>query len=308
MKEIDRIETHSLKEIFEGEATGFTPWLTKNIGLLSEKLGINISEAEKEHKLETMKVDIVAKAGDDGENRIIIENQFGDSNSDHLGKVITYAAHYRAQYAVWIVEKARAEHISAIQMLNDSTIQCNFYLVEATALSIGDSKPGILFDIVCAPEKEKGEPTQLSEKEQKIFDFWSCLCEYANKNGVKLQRVPHSYHSLTIFINTTKAHFDFFVRKGSVSVRLLLDGSDKNDNKRHFRMIEKDKEVINKQFGRQLQWNLAEDNKASVISATNYDNGGYEQADWQPLFAWMLETYKNFTNVFAPYIEKIKKE
>lgn len=67
MKEIDRINVHPLKEIFDGEASGFTPWLTKNIGVLAEKLGINISEAEKEHKLETMKVDIIAKAGDDGE-------------------------------------------------------------------------------------------------------------------------------------------------------------------------------------------------------------------------------------------------
>ena len=74
MKEIEQINTHPLKEIFEVEASGFTPWLTKNIGVLSEKLEINISEAEREHKLETMKVDIVAKAGDDGEKSIIIEN------------------------------------------------------------------------------------------------------------------------------------------------------------------------------------------------------------------------------------------
>lgn len=45
MKEIDRINVHPLKEIFDGEASGFTPWLTKNIGVLAEKLGINISEA-----------------------------------------------------------------------------------------------------------------------------------------------------------------------------------------------------------------------------------------------------------------------
>ena len=51
MKEIEQINTHPLKEIFEGEASGFTPWLTKNIGVLSEKLEINISEAEREHKI-----------------------------------------------------------------------------------------------------------------------------------------------------------------------------------------------------------------------------------------------------------------
>lgn len=308
MKEIDRIETHTLKEIFEGEALGFTPWLTKNIGLLSEKLGINISEAEKEHKLETMKVDIVAKAGDDGENRIIIENQFGDSDSDHLGKVITYAAHHHAQYAVWIVEKARAEHISAIQMLNDSTIQCSFYLIEATAVSIGDSKPAVLFDVVCEPAYEKTEASPKSDTEQRLQDFWTAFYEYANKNGMDFQKMPLSYHWMNISTGTSKAHYDLFIRKGSVSVRLLLDGSDKAENKKHYRMIEKDKDAISEVYGKPLQWNLAEDNKTSVIFITNYDNGGYEQTNWQPLFAWLLETYKKLSQIFKPYIEKIKSD
>ena len=252
MKEIDRIDTHSLKEIFDGEASGFTPWLTKNIGLLADKLNINISDAEREHKLETMKVDIVAKAGDDGEKNIIIENQFGDSDSDHLGKVITYAAHQNAQYAVWIVEKARAEHISAIQMLNDSTIQCNFYLIEATAVSIGDSKPGILFDIVCAPPCDKNETSQKSETEQRLIDFWTSFNEYASKNGADFQRMPQSYHWMNISTGTSKAHYDLFIRKGSISVRLLLDSSDKAENKKHYRMIEKDKDAINEAFGKPL--------------------------------------------------------
>lgn len=41
MKEIDRITMHTLKEVFDGEATRFTPWLSKHLGLLSEKLNIN---------------------------------------------------------------------------------------------------------------------------------------------------------------------------------------------------------------------------------------------------------------------------
>lgn len=309
MKEIDRINVHPLKEIFDGEASGFTPWLTKNIGVLAEKLGINISEAEKEHKLETMKVDIIAKAGDDGEKSIIIENQFGDSDSDHLGKVITYAAHHHADYAVWIVEKARAEHISAIQMLNDSTIQCNFFLVEVTAVSIGDSKPALLFDIVCKPPYEKNEASPKSDTEQRLISFWTAFNEYASKNGANFQKMPQSYHWMNISTGTTKVHYDLFIRKGSVSVRLLLDGSDKTENKKHYRMIEKDKDSINEAFGKPLlQWNIAEDNKTSVIFATNYERGGYEQDDWKPIFAWLLEAYKKLSKIFKPHIEKIKSE
>lgn len=74
-------------------------------------------------------------------------------------------------------------------------------------------------------------------------------------------------------------------------------------------MIEKDKEAINEAFGKPLlQWNLAEDNKTSVIFATYYDNGGYEQDDWEPIFDWLLGAYKKLSKIFKPYIEKIKSE
>lgn len=308
MKEIERINIHSLKEVFEGEATGFTPWLTKNIGVLADKLGLNLSEPEKEHKLETMKVDIVAKAGDDGEKNVIIENQFGDSDFDHLGKVITYAAHHRADYAIWIVEKAREEHISAIQMLNDSETPCNFYFVEAKAVSIGESKPAVLFSVVCEPANEKKETVQKSSTEQKLMAFWTAFTEYANSNGADFQKMPQSYHWMNISTGTTKVHYDLFIRKGSVSVRLLLDSPDKAENKKHYRMIEKDKDTINESFGNPLQWNLAEENKTSVIFVTSYENGGYEQSDWKPIFKWLLDTYILLSKIFAPYIDKIKSE
>ena len=74
------------------------------------------------------------------------------------------------------------------------------------------------------------------------------------------------------------------------------------------KLIEKDKEAINEAFGKPaLQWNLAEDNKTSVIMATNYEYGGYEQDEWEPIFAWILETYNKLQGIFKPYIEKIKK-
>ena len=78
--------------------------------------------------------------------------------------------------------------------------------------------------------------------------------------------------------------------------------------KKHYKLIEKDKEAINEAFGKPaLQWNLAEDNKTSVIMATNYEYGGYEQDEWKPIFAWILETYNKLQSIFKPYIEKIKK-
>jgi hypothetical protein len=40
----------------------------------------------------------------------VIENQFGRSDHDHLGKLVTCLAAFGAKSAVWIVVEARGEH------------------------------------------------------------------------------------------------------------------------------------------------------------------------------------------------------
>ena len=77
---------------------------------LSEQLGLNISNPVSEAQSENFKVDIQAES-DNGP--VVIENQFGPSNHDHLGKIITYRTAFNAKIAIWIVEEARKEHIDA---------------------------------------------------------------------------------------------------------------------------------------------------------------------------------------------------
>ena len=64
--------------------------------------------AEKERFIGPYRCDIVCK--DEETHRVVlIENQFGESNHDHLGKIITYASGLNAKVIVWIVKEAKEE-------------------------------------------------------------------------------------------------------------------------------------------------------------------------------------------------------
>ena len=83
-------EIKDLREAWPNEALDFTPWLAKNISILGEAVGIDISVQERESPVGNFSADIFATDSDNG-RKIIIENQLEDTDHDHLGKLITYA-------------------------------------------------------------------------------------------------------------------------------------------------------------------------------------------------------------------------
>ena len=118
-----------LRTVWKHEAQDFSKWLSleENLAILSRTIGIDIVFNEVESKVGCFNVDLYAM--EEGTNRkIIIENQLGDTDHDHLGKIITYAAGKEADVIIWIVKRARDEHKQAIEWLNQHTDEniCKF--------------------------------------------------------------------------------------------------------------------------------------------------------------------------------------
>lgn len=144
-------EITDLREVWPHEAHDFTPWLAKNIGILGETLGIDIVIEETESAVGDFNVDIYATDAETNK-KIIIENQLGDTDHDHLGKLITYASGKDADLVIWMVKKARPEHSAAIEWLNNHTDEgVGFILCEIKLYRIGNSEPAPKFEIVEQP-------------------------------------------------------------------------------------------------------------------------------------------------------------
>jgi RecB family endonuclease NucS len=85
-----------------------------NLEKLSNTIDVTLTDPKPEERLVDKICDIVCR--DDNDDIVIIENQFGKSNHDHLGKLITYMSGKNAKKAIWIVGGDVSEdHISAIQ-------------------------------------------------------------------------------------------------------------------------------------------------------------------------------------------------
>ncbi|MEE9341333.1 MAG: DUF4268 domain-containing protein, partial [Thermoplasmata archaeon] len=154
------------------------PWLERNIDTLSERLGLSLEFVEREKSAGPFSVDILAE--EEG-RQAIIECQFGKSDHDHLGKVLTYLTNLDATIAIWICEDPRPEHMDAVNWLNEfSPKDVSFYLVKLEGIRIGDSNHAPLFSVVCSPseytkklgEKKRGIAEAQTEAQEKRLTFW----------------------------------------------------------------------------------------------------------------------------------------
>ena len=143
-------EVQDLRKVWPHEALDFTPWLAKdeNIAILGNEIGMEIAVDGTESAVGDFSVDIIATDIATGQ-KVIIENQLEDTNHDHLGKLITYAAGKDAQTIIWVVKHAREEHRAAIEWLNNHTDDdIGFFLCEIHLYKVGSSNPAVKFSVM----------------------------------------------------------------------------------------------------------------------------------------------------------------
>ena len=91
-----------------------------------------------EVKVGQYRLDILAEESDGF--KVVIENQLGWTDHDHLGKLLTYAAGVEAEYVVWVAAYFTAEHRAAIDCLNRlNPEKVWFFGVEVRAIRISGS-------------------------------------------------------------------------------------------------------------------------------------------------------------------------
>jgi hypothetical protein len=274
---IGKLERVTLREVFPHEAQSLTRWLFDNPDVLSDALGRNVQIRHREHAVGSFYSDLIAE--DDDGNIIIFENQLEKSNHDHLGKILTYVAGTDAKIAVWIVTEARPEHISAINWLNETAL-CSFYVFKIEAVKIGNSPPAPLLTKITWPSEELvasgQEKKELEERHVERQAFWTTLLPISNlKTKLFANASPH--HSGSMWAGSGKAGIGYAYRltADDIRVELYFGGSDADRNEANFKRMLQHRDEIEKQFGKQLDWDDMGEAKACRIRYV-LRGGGYK--------------------------------
>ena len=185
-----KIERVDLREAWPNEAQDFTPWLADNIAELGEALGMDLGEPQTEVPVGSFKLDILAT--NLGSKRyVIIENQLDETDHDHLGKLLTYAAGYDAETIVWIAKTFRDAHRQALEWLNQRTgvdTRCFGVVLELFQLDDGRLAP-YFYPVVTPNEwaKVRKKAAPPSPSNTNPFPLCLCGCEDLNNPGSKFR-------------------------------------------------------------------------------------------------------------------------
>lgn len=319
-KNLGRLQKVDLREAWESEANGFTPWLAQdeNLKLLGEAIGIDLELESQEKFVGPFRADILCK---DTANDawVLIENQLERTDHTHLGQLITYAAGLDAVTIVWIAERFTDEHRAALDWLNEHTDEkINAFGLEIELWQIGDSSIAPKFNVVSQPNdwartvKDAATAGGITEHKQLQLKFWTGFRAHMEDAGsfVKCQK-PSPQHWTNHAIGRSGMHLDSIVsmwnsetgNKGpEIRAELYMHGANA---KQEFAALLAQKDAIEKALGFPLTWHNPE-NKAACRLYTRKDTDFMDESLWPQQFEWLREHLEKMHRVLAPIVKSLK--
>ena len=309
--ELGTIEKVDIREVWPTEDGHFTPWLGDNLGFLSEKLGLELELQRAEAPVGGYSLDILAT--DLGSDKaVVIENQFGNTDHDHLGKLLTYAAGFDAYAIVWISERFRDEHREALDMLNRRTDEDTvFFGVEIEVQRIDASRPALNFDIVAAPNDwrkqniQRQQSGKISERGERYRSFFQGLIDELGEMGFTHRRSAQANNSSDFSTNFSGIRYiAHFQESGTVRIAVYIDRREPSWNKALFDQLKESKSALESELGEALEWNYADWRRSCAIQVTRRgsidDEGTLEEVR-----DWMVERLLKFKEVFGPRLAEL---
>ena len=296
--EVDRLVSVAVREVWSDEARELTPFLAANPDYLSEALGMDLELVGSEVAVGSFAADLLFRERNSGE-RVVVENLIGNTDHDHLGKIITYAAGLDARHAVLIAETFRPEHRSALLWLNtNSRDSVGFFGIVLKLWRIKESPAALQLNVVVQPDEwvrsvHQERANELSVTQLAYRDFWSEFLPafHARHAAWSRAKVPPTANWLSLPAGKTGLYYSAsFCVPQRFRVELYVDADDQDQVTRRFDALRERRGEIEEQFGEELEWERLESRRASRIASYYQDDIRVEERDrWPELRTWAIE-------------------
>ena len=315
MPEFASLESQDVREYWENEARDFTPWLAQQIraegvSKLEDALELDLEVIEEEKSVGRYNVDILAEVVDDNRN-VVIENQLGSSDHDHLGKSIAYASGVDADIIVWIAPRFYDEHRDAMQWLNENSREgVDLFAIRLEVWRIGESEPAVRLNPVAEPSewKEKAQRSneELTETEELREEFWTAFRDRLEERNTPLSArkpFPDYYYNNPIGKAGFELQFTIKLTENELGVGLVI-----RDDAEVYWQLAEEREEISQQFDEELTWEEPEETRSgkerSKIMVTRQANVT-DQSQWDEYLEWLIKNGERFHDVFYDRLQRL---
>ena len=309
-----KLEVLDPREVWEKEEKDFTPWLAENVEALSESIGIPISIEQTEKQVGAYKLDVLGRV--EGTDKVVvIENQLGPSDHNHLGQLITYAAGLGAAIVIWVTPQVREEHRAAIEWLNNiSGENISFFLVRPEVIRIDDSKPAVRFQLEAGPSAFVEGLRDAVEKEdapRHLFrrQFWAELFTFLAENGHQWAKGRRTTRDswISSSVGRSGVGVNISMAQGSrLRVEIYLNHPSSEQNTEWYETLINHKSEVEKILeGEYVNWEPLEGARACRVAVyLPYDKEKAEDDSEyrQSLFSWISKNAKSMREIAKKYL------
>jgi hypothetical protein len=293
------------------DEVAFSTWLADNLARLGAALDVgDLDPVGTEQSVGDFRCDIVAKEAGPGGRVVVIENQFGRTDHDHLGKLLTYAAHHGAEIVVWISPTIREEHRAAIDWLNKVTSEkIGFFAVQLRVIRIDNSRPAPLFDIRSSPNNWTKPPAALAEPvspRQELYRefFQKLIDELRSRNFSNAKKaLPQRWY----FFGSGTGGLNYsaeFASQDRLRTGIYIDTrKGAESNKAVFDFLKTKQAYIESKLGFNLEWERLDTKKSCRITVSRHDSS-IDQVVQDPGEArkWVVDKLFALKQAFGPLL------
>ena len=307
-----KLQEIDVRGIWPKEAEDLSRWMRDNIEVLNDALGLQIEIEEAESRVGNFRLDL---AGNEARTQkpVVIENQFGKTDHDHLGKLITYAAGREAGILVWIAMDFQQPHRDALHWLNGITgPEMLFYGVNLEVFRIDESSPAPKYTLVVEPPpyKRSSSVSTISPKAASYQAFWAKFLQHMKDKYPGVTRAISAQAQSWFSTGAGVSGFSLnatFTGDGRFRVELYIDTGNKEQNKAAFGQLQESDGAIQQTIGENLDWTELPDRRASRISLYRPGSSTIDDSSetLDEYVLWGSERMARFREVFRPLLTRL---